>query len=225
MLFIVSASAAISPFASTVSFCFEVADGDRGHDLGDAAHLRGEVAGHGVHRVGEILPRAGDAGHVRLAAELAVGADLARDARHLGGERAQLIDHRVDGVLELEDLALHVDGDLLREVAGGHGLGHVGDVAHLGREVAGHGVDALGQILPRAGDALHVGLAAERAFGADLARDARHLGGERAELIDHRVDGVLQLENLALHVDGDLLRQVAHGDGGRHLGDVAHLGR
>ena len=35
-------------------------------------------------------------------------------------------------------------------------------------------------------------------FGADLARDARHLGGERAELVDHRVDGVLQLEDLAL---------------------------
>ena len=50
------------------------------------------------------VPR--DAGHLGLAAELAFGADLARDARHLGGERVQLIDHRVDGVLELEDLAL-----------------------------------------------------------------------------------------------------------------------
>ena len=28
----------------------------------------------------------------------------------------------------------------------------------------------------------HDGLAAELAFGADLARDARHLGGERAQL-------------------------------------------
>jgi hypothetical protein len=51
----------------------------------------------------------------------------------------------------------------------------------------------------------HVGLAAELALGADLARDARHLGRERAELVDHRVDGVLQLEDLALDVDGDLL--------------------
>ena len=54
---------------------------------------------------------------------------------------------------------------------------------------------------------LHVRLAAELAFGADLARHARDLGGERAELIDHRVDGVLQLEDLAVHVDGDLLRR------------------
>ena len=47
--------------------------------------------------------------------------------------------------------------------------------------------------------------------------------GERVELIDHRVDGVLQLQDFAAHIDGDLARQVAARDGGRHLGDVAHL--
>ena len=44
------------------------------------------------------------------------------------------------------------------------------------------------------------------------------------ELVDHRVDRVLELEDLALDVDRDLLRQVAVGDRGRDLGDVAHLG-
>ncbi len=58
-------------------------------------------------------PHAGDALHLRLAAELALGADLARHARDLGGERRELVDHRVDRVLELEDLALDVDRDLL----------------------------------------------------------------------------------------------------------------
>ena len=70
-------------------------------------------------------------------------------------------------------------------------------------------VDVVGQVLPGAGDALHVGLAAELAFGADLARHPRHFRGERGELVHHRVDGVLQLEDLALHVDRDLLGQVA----------------
>src|ERR1700756_557608 len=42
-------------------------------------------------------------------------AHLARHARHLGRERAQLVHHRVDRVLELEDLAPHVHGDLLRQ--------------------------------------------------------------------------------------------------------------
>ena len=76
----------------------------------------------------------------------------------------------------------------------------------------GHRVDVVGEVLPRAGDAGHLGLAAELALGADLARDAAHFGGEGVQLVDHRVDGVLQLENLALDVDGDLARQVAAGD-------------
>ena len=41
------------------------------------------------------------------------------------------------------------------------------------------------------------GLAAELAFGADLARDARHFRGEGVELVHHGVDGVLQLQNFA----------------------------
>ena len=51
-----------------------------------------------------------------------------------------------------------------------------------------------GQVAPDAGDALDLGLAAEPALGADLAGDARDLGGERRELVDHRVDRLLQLE-------------------------------
>src|SRR6202050_1130705 len=47
-------------------------------------------------------------------------------------------------------------------------------------------------------------------------RAARPLGGEGVELVDHGVDGVLQLEDLALHVDGDLAREVAARHRGRH---------
>ena len=67
-------------------FLREVAVGDRGRDLGDVAHLVGEVAGHRVDVVGEVLPGAGDAGDLGLAAELALGADLAGDAGDLVGE-------------------------------------------------------------------------------------------------------------------------------------------
>ena len=117
--------------------------------------------------------------HLGLAAELAVGADLARDARDLVRERGQLIDHRVDGSLELEHLALHVDGDLLAEVAVGDRGGDLGDVADLVGEVAGHEVDVVGEVLPGAGDAGDLGLAAEDSLGADLAGDAGHLVRER----------------------------------------------
>ena len=86
--------------------------------------------------------------HLGLAAELAFGADLARHAGDFRGERAELIDHRVDGVLQLEDLAADVDGDLLREVAVGDGGGDLGDVADLRGQVAGHRVDVVGEVLP-----------------------------------------------------------------------------
>ena len=160
---------------------------------------------------------------LRLAAELALGADFARHARHFAGERVELIDHRVDGVLQLQDFAFHVDGDLAVEVAAGDGGGHFGDVADLGGEVARHGVDRVGEILPGAGHAGHDGLHAEPAFGADFAGHASHFRGEGAKLLDHRVDGFLELQDFAAHVDGDLLGKVAVGHGDGHLGDVADL--
>src|SRR5207253_1351087 len=136
--------------------------------------------------------------------ELALGADLAGDTADLGGEAVELIDHRVDRVLELEDLALDVDGDLAAEMVGSAWGSDVGDVADLVGEVTRHRVDVVGEVLPGAGDAGDLGLAAELALGADLASDARDLGGKRVQLIDHRVDRVLEREDLALDVDGDL---------------------
>src|SRR6185369_1801170 len=117
----------------------------------------------------QVLPGAGDAGHLGLAAELALGADLAGDARDFAGKAVELVHHGVDGVLQLEDFAAHVDRDLARQVAARHGGRHFGDVTDLGGEVARHRVDVVGEILPGAGDAGDVGLAAETALGADLA--------------------------------------------------------
>ena len=201
----------------------KVAAGHRDGHLGDVADLAGQVGGHVVDVVGQILPRAGHAGHRRLTAELAFGADFARHARHFRSERRELIDHRVHGLLELQNLALHVDGDLAAEVAARDGGRHVGDVADLTGQIVGHRVDVVGQILPGAGDARHLRLTAELAVGADLARHAADFRRERAELIHHRVDGFLHLENFAAHVGGDLLGKIAVGDGDGHFGDVADL--
>src|SRR5207302_949426 len=116
-------------------------------------------------------------------------------------------------------------GDLLGEVAIGHGGGHLRNIAHLGGEVTGHAVDVIGEVLPHTGHATNLRLAAELALGTDLTGDARHFGGEGVELIDHGVDRVLQFLHFALAIYGDLLGQVAVGDGGGHLRDVAYLGR
>ena len=165
----------------------EVALGHGRRHVGDRAHLVGEVGRELVDVVGEVLPDAGDLRGLRLAAELALDPDLARHARHLGGEAVELIDHRVDGVLQLEELALDVGGDLLAQVAVGHRGGHLGDVAHLAGEVAGHQVDVVGQVLPDAADLdRHGRRLAELALGPDLTGDARDLGDEPVELIHHR---------------------------------------
>src|SRR5205823_5672311 len=103
-----------------------------------------QVGGHVVHGVGEVLPRAAHAAHVGLPAELPFRADFARHARDLGGEGAELIDHRVDGGIQLEDLAAYIDGDLLSQVAEGYGRRDLGDVAHLSGEVRSHEVDVVG---------------------------------------------------------------------------------
>src|SRR5207247_5571340 len=77
---------------------------------------------------------------------------------------------------------------LLRQVAVRDRGRHLRDVPYLAGQIARHRVDAVGQVLPRARHALHLGLAAELAFRADLANHARDLGGERAELVHHAVD-------------------------------------
>src|SRR6185436_11580287 len=155
----------------------QVASRNGGRDFGDVAHLTGQVARHEVDVVGEVLPRAGDADDVGLAAELAFGADFACDARDFGGERVELVDHRVDGVLQLENLALDRNGDLSGEVASRVGSRDLGDVSDLRGEVRGQQVDVLREVLPRAADAGHVGLTTQSSFGADFARDARDFGG------------------------------------------------
>src|SRR5205085_7397681 len=112
-----------------------------------------------VYVVVEVLPGACDVGHLGLAAKLSFRADLARHAGHFGRERVELVDHRVDGVFQLEDFALHVDRDLARQVAAGDGRGDLGDVADLRGQIARHRVDAVGQVLPGAGEGGDVGLA------------------------------------------------------------------
>src|SRR5262249_16119891 len=176
----------------------QITTGDGSRHIGDIAHLIGQVAAHRIDRVGQILPGPSHTGHQSLAAELALGANLARDARHFRREGAQLVYHRIDGFLELQDLAADIDGDLLRQVAACDGYRYLGDVANLRGQVACHRVNAFGQVLPDAAHFADLRLAAELAIGADLPGNARDFGGEHAQLLDHRVDDVRGTEELAL---------------------------
>ena len=149
-----SFSAATSPCGLDRDRPGQVALGHRGGDLGDGAHLGGEVGGELVDVVGQVAPGAGRAGHVGLAAELALDADLAGHRGDLVGEGGQGVDHVVDGVGQLGDLALGLDDQLALEVAVGDRGHDLGDAAHLGGQVGGHEVDVVGEVLPGAGHAL-----------------------------------------------------------------------
>ena len=80
------------------------------------------------------------------------------------------------------------------------------------------------------GDALDLSLAAELAFGADLARHARHFRGEDRQLLDHRVDELCRAQELAFQLAAvDLqihgLPEIALGDradGARHVRGRPH---
>src|SRR5262249_48015684 len=123
---------------------------------------------------------------------------------NLAGKRVELVHHRVDGFFQLQDFAADVDRDLLRQIAAGDRGRDFGDVADLRRQVGGHEVDAIGQVFPGAADSGDLRLAAEFAFGADFAGDARDFRGKGIQLVHHRVDGVLEFENFAAHIDRDL---------------------
>ena len=193
-----------------------------GH-VGNVTYLAGEVTGHEVHAVGEILPRSGDVAHVRLSAEFSFRPHLTRHAGHFRRKRAKLIHHRVDRVLQLQDFSAHVDRDLLGEVAIGHCRRHFGDISHLTREISGHEIHAVGEVFPGASRSADIRLAPEFSFGTDFASHTGDFCGERAKLIHHRIDRILQLQDFSAHVDRDLLREVPIRHGSRHFGDVAHL--
>src|SRR6185436_9544142 len=113
---------------------------DRRGDVGDVSNLIGQVRRHEVHVVGQVLPGAGDARHLRLTTQLPIGAHLARDAGDLGREAVQLIDHRVDGRPDAQELALYglafdVEHHLLRQVAGRDGLDDTRDFTGRGDEI------------------------------------------------------------------------------------------
>ena len=96
------------------------------------------------------------------------------------------------------------------------------------RQVAGHKVDVVGQVLPHTAD-----LDGDRcsltqlALGPNLAGDPSNLRDEPIELIDHCVDDVLQVQHLSADVGRHLLAQVAVGDrtdDTLHLAGGAHQG-
>ncbi len=119
----------------------------------------GEVGRHHVYVIGEILPRSRNSRDLGLSAELAFRADIAGHAGDFASECVELVHHGINGVLQLQNFALHVHGNFARQVALRDGGCHFGDVSNLAGKISGHRVYRIGKILPGSRDAGHVGLA------------------------------------------------------------------
>ena len=204
-------------------FLGQIAVGDRDGHVGDVSDLSGQIAGHQIDVVGQVLPGAGDAGNHGLTAELSFGADLAGDTGDFGGKAfnwstmvlmASLswrISPRTSTVIFLDRSPLAtamVTSAMFRTCA-----------VRLPAMILTLSVRSFQAPLT----SRTLRLAAELAFGTDLAGDAGHLGGEAPQLVHHGVDGFFELEDLAADIDGDFLGQIAVGDGDGNVGDVSDL--
>ena len=167
----------------------KIAAGHGRRDLGDVADLAGQVAGHRVHGVGEILPGSGHAGHLRLAAQFAVRSHFARHARHFGGEHAQLLNHRVDDVGGAQELAfqrtpIHVQPHRLGQISLRDGGDRARHFRGRPQQIFHQRVDRDFHLAPRASGLVEARALAGLALFADHLPDAlqflRHLlvGGD-----------------------------------------------
>ena len=118
-------------------------------------HLRGEVRGHRVDALGEVFPHAGHAADLRLAAKLALGADLAGDAGHLRGEHVELLDHRVDDLGGAQELAFQrpavdVEAHRAQKIALGDGGDGAGDFRGRPEQIVDQRIDRSFHLAPGA---------------------------------------------------------------------------
>jgi hypothetical protein len=163
-----------------------------------------------------------------LAAELALGADLARDARHLVGERRELVDHRVDGradpaELALDRAALDRQLHLLAEVAVGDGVDDARDLGGGADEVVDQGVDRARRVDPVAAVDRRVGALGEPALAADDAADARDLLAEALAAVGELVERAPQVGGDAAPARGKPQREVAVAGGLERVQELLEL--
>src|SRR5262249_18261881 len=162
-------------------------------------------------------------GHLRLTTQLSFDTHFASHGGDLVGERPERIGHAVDGFGEGRHFTFCFENELLVQVPVGDRGHDLDDTAHLFGEVRRHEIHVVGQVLPSARHAFHIGLTAELSFRTHFFGHTGHFGGKGVELVHHGVDGTFHFKDLTAGIDRDLLRQVAFGHSGRDLCDVTHL--
>ncbi len=202
---------AVDSFCQCSNFAFgfnrqllgKIAVGHGRHHFYDTPYLVSKVVSHYVHVVRQIFPGTCNTRNLCLAAKFTFGSHFTCHTSYLGREAVQLIHHRVDRVLQLQNFSAYVDGNLARQVAARNSGGYLCNTAHLVGKVGRHYVYVIGQILPGTCDTRHARLASELSFGTYFPRYPRYFGRKAVELIHHRIDRVFQLQDFAFYIHGD----------------------
>ena len=136
-----------------------------------------------------------------------------------------MINHVVDGVDKIEYFTADRDGHLLGQITTRHSCRGMRNSSHLQREIGGHRVHRIREILPSAIDTQHIRTTTELTLRTDLSGHTRDFSGEGAQTFHHVIDGVLQIEEFAAHFHVDGFAEIATCDSCINCGDGAHLRR
>ena len=93
------------------------------------------------------LPRPSDTIDSCLATQTTFSTNLPCDTRDLVGEDAQTLRHAIDSFLQVQHFTAHVDGDTFGQVPACHGFCYLSNGPHLVRQIHGHQIDIVQQIL------------------------------------------------------------------------------
>ena len=143
-----------------------------------ATHLCGQVQGHHVDVLGEIFPLALNIFNLGLATECAVRSDFSCNLRHFERECRKTIHHGVDGVFQIQNLALCFDADSFAQITPRDCSRNRCYFPDLCCEIHGHAVDILRKVLPSPFHVVHSSLTAQASLGSDLLGDLCNFPGE-----------------------------------------------
>jgi hypothetical protein len=128
------------------NFLRQIAVSDGAGDASNVTNLTGQVAGHQVYVIGEILPGTRQTSYGGLTAQIALRAHLPGDPGNLRSKRTQLIDHRVYRAGGAEELAFegttfHFDRHHLGKISLGYSADNSGHFARWPNQISNQVID------------------------------------------------------------------------------------
>src|SRR6185437_7566220 len=162
-------------------------------------------------------------GHKSLAAKYAFRTYFPCNPCYFRAEYIKGINHLVQVIFQLEELALHIYRNLLAQVAPRYRDSHIRYVPYLARKVTTHCIYIICKLFPDSCNVWHIGLAAQFTFSTYFTCHTGYLVCKYIQRNHHLVQVILQLEEFSLYVYRYFLRQVTFCNRSCHTGNIADL--